>query len=269
MNLITIKNRYLCVQHRVGPSDSESTDFSRARVLSGRTRSNLIHRFGETHGQQTVARSCDTIRNQRESHRICPVFLAGPNFCTRPFPSFRWVKKPRSLAERKAGVIQPDDVAICWPFLMVKGFRPHESEKARRVGNQCRFFGARTIVTERHTENSPSPPPVRYSGRFFSRTALAVGEGRERVGNDKVRLPFHTKSVVTRSRGGTFGPKREFTFTPNFVRSGKVSPLGSTRGRETQRKSSWVIGEASPRLDPRTRARTRGEARARRSQRRD
>lgn len=195
--------------------------------------------------------------------------LAGPNFCTRPFPSFRWVKKPRSLAERKAGVIQPDDVAICWPFLMVKGFRPHESEKARRVGNQCRFFGARTIVTERHTENSPSPPPVRYSGRFFSRTALAVGEGRERVGNDKVRLPFHTKSVVTRSRGGTFGPKREFTFTPNFVRSGKVSPLGSTRGRETQRKSSWVIGEASPRLDPRTRARTRGEARARRSQRRD
>ena len=107
MNLITIKNRYLRVQHRVGPSDSESTDFSRARVLSGRTRSNLIHRFGETHGQQTVARSCDTIRNQRESHRICPVFLAGPNFCTRPFPSFRWVKKPRSLAERKAGVIHP------------------------------------------------------------------------------------------------------------------------------------------------------------------
>ena len=30
------------------------------------------------------------------------------------------------------------------------------------------------------------------------------------MGNDKVRLPFHTKSVVTRSRGGTFGPKLHF-----------------------------------------------------------
>lgn len=110
MNLITIKNRYLCVQHRVGPSDSESTDFSRARVLSGRTRSNLIHRFGETHGQQTVARSCDTIRNQRESHRICPCVWRGRIFAlalSRPFVGLKnqdhWPREKLGSFTRRCG----------------------------------------------------------------------------------------------------------------------------------------------------------------------
>ena len=144
---------------------------------------------------------------------------------------------------------------------MVKGFRPHESEKARRVGNQCRFFGARTIVTERHTENSPSPPPVRYSCRFFSRTALAVGEGRERVGNDKVRLPFHTKSVVTRSRGGTFGPKLHFHAQLRAI--GKGLAIGKhTRAGDAAKVELGDRGSISETRSTHPRTHTRGSTRA-------
>jgi len=99
-------------------------------------------------------------------------------------------------------------------------------------------------------------------GRIFSRTAFAVGEGLGETTKNR-----QTKKSNTLAREELSG--RNFTFTPNSVRSGEDSPLGSTRGRETQRKSSSAIGEASPRPDPRTRARARREARARRSQRRD
>lgn len=145
---------------------------------------------------------------------------------------------------------------------MVKGFRPHESEKARRVGNQCRFFGARTIVTERHTENSPSPPPVRYSCRFFSRTALAVGEGRERVGNDKVRLPFHTKSVVTRSRAGTFRAETSRIFA-QLGAIGKGRAIGKhTRAGDAAKVELGDRGSISETRSTHPRTHTRGSTRA-------
>ena len=101
MNLITIKNRYLRVQHRVGPSDSESTDFSVLDTV-GRTRSNLIHRFGETHGQQPSPVGHNSESARISSHLSC--VSGGAEFCTRPSRPFVGLK-PRSLAERKAGVI--------------------------------------------------------------------------------------------------------------------------------------------------------------------
>ena len=187
----------------------------------------------------------------------------GPKFCSRPFPSFRWVKNqdhwPREkLPGDNKGPINPR----CGDVLAVS--RGHSGEEARWPDeSDSREISVNFFPSLLFTAGSL---PVRSSGPNFSRTAFSVGEGLGETTKNRQTKKV-TRASNTLAREELSG--RNFTFTPNSVRSGEDSPLGSTRGRETQRKSSSAIGEASPRPDPRTRARARREARARRSQRRD
>ena len=148
---------------------------------------------------------------------------------------------------------------MCSPFLVVTAVKRRDGPTSPTPGKSVSIFFPACCSLPVHCRFD-------LPGRIFPALPSASERGLAR--RRKIdRLKKVTRASNTLAREELSG--RNFTFTPNSVRSGEDSPLGSTRGRETQRKSSSAIGEASPRPDPRTRARARREARARRSQRRD
>jgi hypothetical protein len=116
------------------------------------------------------------------------------------------------------------------------------------------------IVTDRHTENSPSPPPVRAS-QNPNFPSLSETGSRE-PGNDKVRLPFHTKSVVTRSRAGTFRAETSRIFA-QLGAIGKGRAIGKhTRAGDAAKVELGDRGSISETRSTHPRTHTRGSTRA-------
>lgn len=207
--------------------------------LSGRTRSNLIHRFGDTDGQQTVARNLSSSESPR-------LYQVGAEILQSPFPVLSLGLKTKIIGREKSwlGSINPD-VAMCSPFLMVTAVKWRDGPTSPTPGKSVSIFFS--VCCSRFTAGSI------FRAEFFSRTTFAVGEGLRET---KKR---QTKKSNTLAREGTF--RAETLLSPGAI--GKGLAIGKhTRAGDAAKIEFGDRGSISETRSTHPRTHTQGSTRA-------